>query len=355
MTDQAKQLEAKSQSSAPATSSPQAQDNALVWAMSLDRKGSGVAINDIDLGTVRVAADPQSASQQDQLHWLHFQSDHPSCRQSLLDLGVDAHIANIITATATRPRAIEHEKGILLLLRGVNANPGSDPEDMVSIRIWLEENLVVTARRSERRIFSAQDVRDQLLEGAGPSNTGELLARVSQQIAHRIEDVVDEFEAELMADEAQFLTGNIAGLRQKLADTRRKTAEIRRYVAPQRDALDGLLHMRPKFIENNLYAIRESSDRTTRNVEDLDLIRERAILLQDEVRNTVAEQQNQRMYVLSIVTTIFLPLSFLTGVFGMNVGGLPGVESVRGFVWVSAIMLATAVGVLIWLKSKKWL
>ena len=84
-------------------------------------------------------------------------------------------------------------------------------------------------------------------------------------------------------------------------------------------------------------------------------MRERAVLLQDELRNRVAEQQNQRMYVLALVTAVFLPLSFLTGVFGMNVGGLPGVESTSGFLYVASFMGVVALVVGIWMKFRKWM
>ena len=79
------------------------------------------------------------------------------------------------------------------------------------------------------------------------------------------------------------------------------------------------------------------------------------MLLQEEFRSRIAEQQNQRMYVLSLVTAIFLPLSFLTGVFGMNVMGLPGVDNPLGFVWVAGSMLLLAVLVAVWMKVQKWL
>jgi len=71
------------------------------------------------------------------------------------------------------------------------------------------------------------------------------------------------------------------------------------------------------------FEICEEGDRITRYLEDLDLVRERAMVAQEEILGRMAQQQNARMYVLSIVAAIFLPLSFLTGLFGMNVAGLP--------------------------------
>ena len=119
--------------------------------------------------------------------------------------------------------------------------------------------------------------------------------------------------------------------------------------------MDALYRIRAVLSDAQAFELREQTDRTTRYVEDLDLTRERAMLLQEELRSRIAEQQNQRMYVLSLVTAIFLPLSFLTGVFGMNVMGLPGVENPWGFVWVAGSMLILALVAALWMRRKQWL
>jgi zinc transporter len=100
--------------------------------------------------------------------------------------------------------------------------------------------------------------------------------------------------------------------------------------------------------------LREQMDRMTRYLEDLDLVRERTSVLQEEVMNISMAQQNTRMYVLSIVSLIFLPMTFVTGVFGMNVGGLPGLEDPTAFVIVVATMLFISIAVIAVLKVKRW-
>jgi zinc transporter len=101
--------------------------------------------------------------------------------------------------------------------------------------------------------------------------------------------------------------------------------------------------------------LREISDRLVRHIEDIDAVRERAALAQEELSSTVSEQMNERMYVLSIVAAIFLPLGFFTGLMGINVGGMPGVEDGEAF-WV---VVAMCVGLMLVLgvvfRLKKWL
>ncbi len=70
--------------------------------------------------------------------------------------------------------------------------------------------------------------------------------------------------------------------------------------------------------------------------------------------NLIAQEQNARMYVLSVVAAIFLPISFVTGLFGMNVAGLPGVEDPTAFILVAGSMGAIVVGILLYFKFKRW-
>jgi zinc transporter len=100
--------------------------------------------------------------------------------------------------------------------------------------------------------------------------------------------------------------------------------------------------------------LRETTDHLIRYIEDLDSSRDRASVTQEELVNRLSEQMNNRMYVLSIVAAIFLPLGFLTGLLGINVGGLPGVENPDAFN-IFTIFLITVVALQVWLfKVKRW-
>ncbi|MEX2367325.1 MAG: CorA family divalent cation transporter, partial [Pseudohongiellaceae bacterium] len=145
-------------------------------------------------------------------------------------------------------------------------------------------------------------------------------------------------------------------IRIQVSSLRRQAATTRRYLAPQRDALDALYRQAKNILDqDHVYEIHEQSDRIVRYVEDLDLVRERALVLQEELMNRIAQEQNARMYVLSIVAAVFLPISFLTGLFGMNVAGLPGVEDPEAFLIVAVLMGLTVAGILLYFRNKKWL
>lgn len=291
----------------------------------------------------------------DGFSWLHLRSDATDSISRLQAIDVDPRVIEAITADETRPRMQVIAGGVLINLRGVNTNPGSDPEDMVSIRVWFKDNFIVSARRRARKLLSIEDIRQRIEDGTGPKSPGEFIVMLTEYMANRINDVVDSIDEELSKVESDLDDNYNKEIQHQLTQIRKQTATIRRYLAPQREALAELYRSRSYLSEQDSHSLQYQTDRITHYVEDLDLAKERALVLYGELQNRIAEQQNSRMYLLSIVATIFLPLSFLTGVFGMNVAGLPGIENTDAFVFLVIGMVFTAlfiIGIMWW---KKWL
>ena len=137
---------------------------------------------------------------------------------------------------------------------------------------------------------------------------------------------------------------------------RRESIALRRYLAPQREALAKLQNEKVSWLTDNDRArLREVSDQLVRIIEDLDSVRDRASVTQDELVSHLSDQMNARLYVLSLVAAIFLPLGFLTGLLGINVGGMPGVESGLAF-WIVTISMVVLVAVQIYVfRKKRWM
>ena len=289
------------------------------------------------------------------LLWVHIDLNNESSRNWLEeDSGLPSTIVDSLLAAETRPRAHVGQAGSLVVLRGVNMNPGDDPEDMVAVRVWLEANRIISTRR--RRLLSVQDVREELDEGVGPSTTGEFLIALISRLADRIGDFVNTIEDHISDAEDRAETGDDPSMRKTLTGLRRQIAAVRRFLAPQRDALDRLYRQPGKLLsDTESNDLREEADRMTRYLEDIDLARERLVVMQEEFLAVQAQQQNSRMYVLSVVAAVFLPLTFVTGLLGMNVGGLPGLESPNGFLASIVVMVVAGAALLTFFRWKRWL
>ncbi len=320
--------------------------NGLLHALVLDRSGGAAAIRPDGIETWSPA---------DGLLWLHLDVAERPPRDWLQDdIGLDHLVVEALTADETRPRSLSVGEGLLTVLRGVNTNPGDDPEDMVSIRLWIERDRIISTRR--RKLLSVQDLKAQLEQGIGPRTSGEFLSELIGRLADRIGAFVDTIEESLSAIEEAESVDAAQDRRRSLAAVRRQIASVRRFVAPQRDALDRLYRNPGELLsDSETNSLREEADRVTRYLEDLDLARERAVVLQEELLNELAQLQNTRMYVLSVVAAVFLPLTFVTGLLGMNVGGLPGVESPKGFLIALVVMVVTSAAMLIYFRFREWL
>jgi len=317
----------------------------LIHALVLDGKGAARTLSWDELEQWKAEDGPL---------WAHFDYSHPRVRAWIeKDSGLDEIVSAALVTEETRPRTTPVDDGLLISLRGVNLHPNSDPEDMISIRMWVDANRIISTRR--RKVLSVQDVAKELRQGKGPNNVAEVLTELCDLMVWRMSSTIADAEERMDELEEEVLTAESHRLRAQLADTRRQTIMLRRYLGPQRDALARLIIEKVAWLgEDQRMKLREVSDRLIRHLEDLDAVRERAAVTQEELASRLAEQLNNRMYVLSVVAALFLPLGFLTGLFGINIGGIPGIENQYAFsLFVATLIVVT--GTQYWVFRKmKW-
>lgn len=327
----------------------------ILFAWRLDRHGAtALPVADLD-GRV-----PEAGTL-----WVHLDRTEAGVRHWLIErAGLEPLVVDALLAEETRPHVMRHAGGLLLNLRGVNLNPGADPEDMVSVRLWVDGRRVISLRG--RRLLAADDVAAELAAGRGPRTVGGVLAALSEALAERmrpvvneIEDAFDAFEQALMDDAIPDpTTGTVS-------EMRRRAIELRRYLAPQRDVMtqlaqrEVLAQLAPNHEEwldgDERLRLRYTADHILRLLEDLDAARERGAVTHEQLRERLSQRMNRNMYLLSVVAAIFLPASFVTGLLGINVGGIPGAEAGWAFLAV-CIILGALLAIEFWyLRRRHWL
>ncbi len=320
-------------------------ENGLISAYALDGSGGGRSYSFDELKNWQSGAGTL---------WVHFDYAQADSQSWIRDSGLPAICVNALLSEETRPRVTAVGDGVLMSLRGVNLNPSSNPEDMVSIRIYADKDRVITSRK--RRLLTVSDVAGMLEDGVGPKDTAELLAMMVSKLTQRIELFVDSLEERADDLEEGMLLAASKDARAELVSLRRESIILRRYLAPQREAMAQLAALKPSWLsEEQRIHIRETSDQLTRLIENLDAVRDRAAVVHEELANQLSEQMNQRMYVLSIVSVVFIPLGFLTGLLGINIGGIPGADNSAAFMWfLGGLGVLTAIQFLL-LRRFRWL
>ena len=313
----------------------------LKVAVQLDGQGGAKPIDPAHLLTA-----------EDQPYWVHLDYSHEQSAAWLARQQIPKTVVEALLAAETRPRATEVADGLLVYLRGVNLNPGARPEDMIALRLWISQGRIISTQK--RSLRSVESVRTALDSGEGPKTLPALMAEVVDQMIWRMEDVIENIEDEVEACALQLDEAPTTAMTPQLGRLRRRTITLRRYLAPQREAL-ARLESDVLMGREDAMVVREAMDRLQRLLEDLDAAREHATLLQEEVFSVQNEAINDRMYLLAMISALFLPLGFLTGLFGINVGGLPGTNNALGFWWFMGAIVLVAIGVLIWMRKRRWL
>ncbi len=330
----------------PLEDSTMALEDGLICAYALDGRGGGREVGWPEIRRWRPADGPL---------WVHLDRTGEASQRWLREEGgIDPVIAAGLLAEDVRPREVPVEDALLVTLRGVNLNPGADPEDMVAVRVWLEPARMVTLRH--RRLVAVNDLREALADGRGPRGAGSFLAMLSDRLIVRMGPVVDDLVDRIDDIEDAVLHEHSTELRLKIAALRREAIALRRYLAPQREVMARLMAGHAPWLgAGDRAVLREVTDRTTRFVEDLDAARERASVVQDELNTRLSDQMNRTMYLLTLVATVLLPPSLITGLLGINVGGMPGAEQPWAFPIVILLLLVLAVVEIIVLRRLKWI
>ncbi|MFG1294201.1 MULTISPECIES: zinc transporter ZntB [Xanthobacter] len=305
----------------------------LLSAWSFDGKGAGVPISWHDLQQ----PNPVPAGG---FLWLHFRHIERMPQTWLRQTsGIDPSAVEALVEAEARPRCAVFADGALLSLRGINLQRNALPEELITVHLWVDVKRIISVQHEP--LSAIADYEDMLKRGRCPRTQGEFVAELSMRLVDRLDAVVNSLidEADDLEDSVEKTESSV--LLPKVAVLRRVAIKLRRHIAPQREALNHFSLEDDDWLgPKDRNRLRDAADRVTRFTEELDSVRERAAVIRDQMVDRRAEQMNQSMLVLAVVTVVFAPLTLISGMFGMNVGGIPGSQDGEGFWIVTVILIA---------------
>ena len=320
----------------------------MLFGRVLDGRGGGRSIEWEDVAHWR----PDATGR---MLWIHLCRNRPGVYDWLQDaLGIPEPTAELLTSDATRPRAFREGDALVATLRGINFNPGAEPEDMVSMQLWSDGARVVTLRR-----LPLQTPRDTLAEidrGLGPVDAGALITSLTEHMIARMNQSIVDMNDHIDECEDADPDGDADDVLERITMIRRNCLALKRHMGPQHAAFESISRDAPAWFEDHdRREIAETIDRLRRYLDDIDISKESAVVLMDEMRARAVASSDRTNYLLTIVAAIFLPLGFLTGLLGINVGGMPGVEDAEAFWIVVALCVAILIGQIVFFWRWKWL
>lgn len=289
-----------------------------------------------------------------QLIWIHLSLMDPATKTCLTErLGLSELVATALTALETRPRCEPMENGALVNLRGMSLQEEPESDPLVSIRLWIDRGRIVSLSRYTLKAMPPMCAAMQARKVRDP---GDFVAMLADEITDQLDPDVAELgdrldDCELVLDARRAFT-----LRRRVAVVRAKAISYRRFVAPQRVALERLSHFSAEWLEDDdRQHLSESADRFARMTEELEAVRERAALMAEQITDLRAELIDTRSLWLAVVALIFLPLTFLTGLLGMNVEGIPFAKEPWAFWGVVSLCVVLGAGTLLYFVRSRFL
>jgi len=317
-------------------------DMGLICAFSISAAG----VQEIELTEM-------GAAPADAVIWLHFNLSNARARHLLSHANfMPAELKEVMREQDARRRIESVEAGLLIVMSDLAFEGESDVAEVAPLWCYLQSQLFITARTHPLK--TTDQLRSAMRRGLKVGSTTDLLAWILAQRTTTLRDISFDMTEQVGEIEDEILAGNIKQQREQLGRIRRFCARLRRHVAPDRSMFAKLLQRRPGLLtEDEAEKIRAEVEELLFLIDDVHELYERAKLLQEELASRVAEDTGRSLYVLAILSAVFLPMTLITGIFGMNVAGLPGLVGRQSFWWVMLLIIAAGGMTLATIFSKR--
>ncbi|OON41171.1 zinc transporter ZntB [Izhakiella australiensis] len=301
-----------------------------------------------------IAIDDNEVIHCDRPCWLHLNYTHRESAEWLSSTPlIPDNVRDALGGDSLRPRVNRLGDGTMITLRSVNLNSESRPDQLVVIRVFINGKIIVSTRR--RKVFAIDEVLTDLQNGNGPTDGGSWLVELCEALNDDTSEFIEQLHDKIIDLEDAVVDQQVPA-RGELALIRKQLIVMRRYMAPQRDVYARLASERlPWMSDDDRRRMQDIADRLGRGLDDLDACVARTAVLADEITSVLADAMNRRTYTMSLMAMIFLPATFLTGLFGVNLGGIPGGGWSYGFPLFCLLLLVLGAGVAWWLRKRNWL
>jgi magnesium transporter len=255
------------------------------------------------------------------------------------------------------PKVESYGAYLYLILHGIDFRATEHCFRTQDVDFFVGEQFLVTVHPGHSRtIAEMRDicVRNSRALGEGPVA---LLHRIIDAMVDHYRPEIDELSDRLDQLETEIFERPNPKLAREILDFKADVSSLRRVVLPQRDAVGRLARREFPIISEQLsYRFRDVHDHLVRLVDEAMFFQDRVTSLLDAHLSMVSNQLNGVMKVLTIIATIFMPLTVLTGLYGMNVTlpQMPGGDPAQ-FWWVVILMLALGGGMLVFFRRQRWI
>lgn len=295
---------------------------------------------------------------EDRVNWINVAglSDVALIDQIGQDFKLDKMLLEDVLMVDQRPKAEDFGNHIFFTIKMFH-HPGQSGIEFEHLSFVLGENYVISFQEIPEDIFGL--LRDRLI-----NSYGKIRSKKADYLFYRFIDIiVDNYFLVLdtLAEKLEVLEDEVMDrpnteTLQKLQKVRKETIYLRRSIYPLRESINFLLKSESKLIsEESSQFLNDVYDHTIQIIESLETYRDLHSSVMDLYMNTASNKMNEIMKVLTIMSTLFIPITFIAGVYGMNFQHMPELAYAWAYPAVWVLMFLVAIGMLLFFRYKKWL
>lgn len=295
----------------------------------------------------------------DMVNWINVNglANQKEYKRLCTSLKLDPLTMEDMVNTEHRPKVEDFSHYLMVITKMLTKQPYR-PVEYEQISFILTENTLVTFQEAPGDCFNP--VRERLKNGTGKlRRTGSdyLLYALLDVIVDNYFMVLEDFGTRLESFEDSSMKSHQArDFMTGLQNLKSELNRMRRVIWPVRDTVGTLLHIESELVDESLGPyMRDLHENTIQVIEALESFRETASGIQEVFLSSLSNRMNEVMKVLTIISTIFIPLTFIVGVYGMNFAHMPELHAWWGYPAVWGLMVAVAAGLLIFFRRKKWI
>lgn len=290
--------------------------------------------------------------------WIDLVGDDPRVRRALSDMGIDEWMAEDMLQTATHPKAEARPDMLFLVVCGLDLDAEGDRFELSTMELdaVLGGNWLVTHAERELEVTTTAATLLERDVGLGETSA-DLLHLLLDTMVDEYEPFIDDFIPDRIDEiEDRLFTGQISPeVRREIYLRRRDVQRLQRVAGPQAEAVRRLATMTGKVAEGRQHLFTDIADRLAYVAAQTESLRTQLDTAFEHYQTLVANQQNEIMKVLTMVSAMLLPLTVVTGVYGMNFDFMPELRERWGYPAVLLLMLAISISSLMFFHYKGWL
>jgi len=252
----------------------------------------------------------------------------------------------------SRSTRIERDGDALFaVINDVTFDFAFDASDVSTLWVSVRNDVVISARRQPLR--SVDRLRMAAKQGAGFDSSVALLDELLRDQADELQRIARKAADRVDVIEDAVLTGQHERHAAELARLRRLMVRLQRMLAPEPSALARTLAYPPAWVAaNDTQRLQQASEEFAVVLRDIASLQERIKLMQEEAAARISDANSRTLFTLTMVTVLALPINLISGLFGMNVGGIPLADHKGGF-WMMVTLIAVLTAVIAWIAVRR--